>query len=222
LTGVLSRFTPDDVQYVHGMVEQLLQRSGGGSYIYIQPVNMFEISLLIISELLGHYKMGGVVITIEKPSRIFKKALDGLMGSSDQEPTVYVDLASSLSSRPDHAEDTLLVPDAYDLESLTETINLGLHKVSSKFSGHRYFVVFDNLAALKYYTTPSRVRSFARRFGKDLKKLHLYGYFLVAEGQMDLELGDMILNLPKNILKKITGRSDVVESEIKPIGVGYA
>ena len=208
LPNLLSRFTPDDVHYVHSMIEQLLQKPGGGSYIYIQPVNMFEISLLILSELLGHYKMGGVVVNIEKPSRIFKKALGAAMRSTDQEPTIYVDLASRLGSGTEQAEDTLLVPNAFDLESLRETIDLGLHKVSGKFSGHRYFIVFDNIAALKYYATPSKVRSFARGFGRDLKKLHLYGYFLVAEGQMDLELGDMILNLPKNILRKINGRND--------------
>lgn len=206
--NLLARFTPDDIHYMHSMIELLLHKPGGGSYIYIQPVNMFEISLLLLSELLGYYKMGGVVVTIEKPSRIFKKALECQMRSRDQEPTIYIDLASRLSSGAQQDENTILVPDAFNLESLRETIDLGLHKVSSKFSGQRYFVVFDNMAALKYYAPPSKVRSFARGFGLDLKKLHLYGYFLVADGQMDLELGDMIMNLPKNILKKITGRND--------------
>ena len=92
------------------------------------------------------------------------------------------------------------------MEELEEAIELGLHKVSSKYSGERYFVMTDNLAGLQYYTSPRKIRGFFKNLGMEYKKLHIYGYFLVADGQLNLQLTDMIRNIPSALIQKVRAK----------------
>jgi hypothetical protein len=142
---------------------------------------------------------------MDKPARVYKKILEGPLRDIVKNQPFFIDCVSGMSSKSGEFENVLAIKN-FDMEELEEAIELGLHKASSKYSGERFFVMTDNLAGLQYYTSPRKIRGFFKNLGLKLKELHIYGYFLVAEGQLNLMLSDMIRNLPQAVIQKVKAR----------------
>lgn len=200
----LSNFSPEDILEMRAIIDSLTAKGGGGSYMYIEPTSMMEYSLFLLTELMSKYRMKGVLVTLDKPYNIYDRLIQAKLGDYISQPPFYIDDVSGISrgSFPEK-ENVLIIEDSFDLDDLRDSIDLGLHRVSENYSGERYFVMFDNLAALSFYTSPGKIRKFFKRFSADLKKLHIYGFFLVAEGQLNLQLTDIVRNLPNSIFNKM-------------------
>jgi len=205
----LIEFQRAEIDYA---INCMMNQHGGSFYYHIESQYLFKISLLLLEMAIDVYHMDGVIITIDKPAKYIKKVLENSC-ESDYEP-FYIDCNINGWERNGYDQVTCdefitknnitYLQNNFNFIGLRDAIEMNLQKVVELYEGENHFIFFDNISAFQDFVTVREIKKFITSFAKDLRKLNLFGFFMVPKGTINVSLRDSLQNLPNTISNKLS------------------
>ncbi len=149
-------------------IEDSVTKRGAKTLLVIDPVHVFNIEVQALRFLIDEKGMDGVVLTLSRPARVLRMALDAHL-KSEKRP-YYVDPLGSISGysksgndNSDHGVEgmiwtseqegakTFWTPGPFDGEVLYSAVETAMHALRSDAGGGEYFVYVDDLMGLEHY-----------------------------------------------------------------------
>jgi hypothetical protein len=146
--------------------------------IVADALHTLKASVAVLQALTGMYEMDGVMVCSDRPPEMVRRLLRR-NGTRDD----LIHFVGLRGGHGTHGGTGVIVPGAdstcpfFDLEALMEVIEEGLQSKAVRSGGEDHFVMFDDVAAFRYYHTDAPLKRFFEEIGRELEE---HGVLLVA------------------------------------------
>lgn len=149
-------------------IEDAQTERGAKALLVIDPIHVFNIEVQALKYLVDVRGMNGVVLSLSRPARVLRMALDAHL-KSEKRP-YYVDPLGSISGYSSSGDDksdhevegmiwtsekegtkTYWTPGPFDGDLLYKAVEMAVHTLRSEEGGGEYFVYVDDLMGLEHY-----------------------------------------------------------------------
>jgi len=162
---------------LNGLLSELMEGRGGCVQLIAEPPLAFKVSVALLATLLKDYDMDGVVVSMGKPSDMYRQALGKRIAT--RHPPYYVDVLAPSGiarPRPDSAELS-----AFELDRIASAVRIGLQRVAEQYGGEEHFVLLDDLSSVEFYNGPQVVQRFLGEFFRELSTLDIFSFVVLPE-----------------------------------------
>jgi tetratricopeptide (TPR) repeat protein len=158
----------------------LLETGGGFLQILAEPPFSFKVSAALLVALLRDYDMDGVVVSMAKPSAMYRQVLEKRVVT--RHPPYYVDVSASPAAAQAASPASQEIS-AFELDRIDAAVRTGLQKAAEMYGGEQHFVLLDDLASVEFYNGPVVVQRFLGNFFSDLSMLNIFCFVIMPEGR---------------------------------------
>jgi tetratricopeptide (TPR) repeat protein len=196
------------------VIEYLINHHGGCFYYSVEPQYMFKVSLILLQKVLDEYHMDGIIISVEKPAKYIQRILNKNIRS--KYPPFYidcniglnnvsnnVDINASLNTKTNETNVGVekqiqyieYLKDNFNFQHLHDAVEVNIQKIAELYEGEHHFIFIDNISMFKNYTSEREVKKYISQFARELKKLNMYGFFMIPKGSIKRTVIDIIKDM---------------------------
>jgi tetratricopeptide (TPR) repeat protein len=163
---------------LHEALAGPLEAGGGCVQLLSESRFAFKASVALLVILVRDYDMDGVVVSVAKPSEMYRRVLERRMAV--RHPPYYLEVQASPVDAGGGSADRVELS-AFELDRIDAAVRLGLHRVAEKYGGEHHFVLLDDLTAIGAYNGPAVVQRFVSRFFGELSALNIFCFVVLPE-----------------------------------------